>query len=113
MMDILYAEGEATVEGVRGKMVNEPTANAVRAMLQILEGKGEVKRWKRGREFVYAPAKERKRAGAGALEHVLDTFFEGSMEAALASHLAKRRQKMSGEEFDRLKGLIDAARKKS
>ena len=43
---------------------------------------------------------------------MLDTFFSGSMEQALASHLADPESKVSSEELSRLAKLIRQARDK-
>ena len=77
-------------------------------MLHILVEKGHVNRRKSGREVIYSPRQSAKLAGLAALKHVLETFFDGALDQALAAHLAKR-QKMSSDELARLRALIDAA----
>ena len=42
---------------------------------------------------------------------MLETFFGGSLEEALAAHLVARKDGMSTEERDRLVALIEQARK--
>ncbi len=111
IVDILHAEGRATVARIRECMEAPPTGNAVRALLQILEDKGEVRRSPgSGREFLFSPVESRGKAGAGALQHVLETFFEGSIEKALATHLARKRTELSAEEFARLERLIEESK---
>lgn len=109
-MDLLYAKSEASVVDIQAGLPEAPTPMAVRRMLQILEGKGAITRRKEGREFIYRPKQARKRAGSNALKHVLETFFEGSLEQALATHLSDRRSKVSPEEIARLKELIEQER---
>ncbi|MCI0539798.1 MAG: BlaI/MecI/CopY family transcriptional regulator, partial [Verrucomicrobiales bacterium] len=84
---------------------------AVRTLLQILEEKGHLRRIKDGKEYTYEPTQSRARAGLKAFQHVLETFYEGSIEKALTAHLA-RNQDLTHEDFERLKQLIDAARQK-
>jgi hypothetical protein len=43
---------------------------------------------------------------------VLDTFFEGSLEKAVAAHLGEAAGDLSPEELDRLADLIRQARQK-
>ena len=110
IMDILYAKGEASVLAIQSALPEAPTPMAVRRMLQILEEKRAVVRRKEGREFIYRPRQARKRAGSKALKHVLETFFEGSLEQALATHLSDRNSKISDEEIARLMDLIEQER---
>ena len=110
IMDIVYAAGEATVRQVQAKLPDPPTDMAVRRMLQILEEKGQLRRRPEGREVVYLPAHSRQRAGLKALQHVLDTFFSGALDEALAAHLA-RKESASPEQLTRMRKLIEQARK--
>ena len=109
-MDLLYSQGEASVVAIQAGLPEAPTPMAVRRMLQILEEKGAIARRKEGREFIYRPKQAKKRAGSKALKHVLETFFEGSLEQALATHLSDRRSKISPDEIARLKDLIEQER---
>jgi predicted transcriptional regulator len=110
IMDIIYAAGEATVRQVQTRLQDPPTDMAVRRMLQILEGKGELRRKPKGREVVYLPAQSKARAGLSALQHVLDTFFSGAVDDALAAHLASK-VSASPEQLARMRKLIEQARK--
>jgi predicted transcriptional regulator len=84
---------------------------AVRRLMHILEEKGHVRRRGHGREVVYLPRQSKQKAGRTAFEKVLDTFFDGSLEEALASHLLSRGNRVSQEERDRLVKLIEHARR--
>ena len=59
-----------------------------------------------------ATSRPRARAGRSALERVLRTFFDGSLEKAVAAHLGDEATGISTEELDRLAELIEQARKK-
>jgi predicted transcriptional regulator len=111
-MDILYAMGGASVMEVRNQLPDPPTDMAVRRLIHILEEKGHVRRQRRGRKYVYSPRQCKKRAGARALQHVLDTFFEGAVDEALASHLTKRESSVSEEQLERMIQLIERARRR-
>ncbi len=112
IMDILYAAGAATVRHVVAQLPRAPTDKAVRRMLQILEEKGHVQRRKAGREYVYRPVQSRKSAGKMALRRLLDTFFDGAFDKALAVHLGAKDSEMSDEDLKRMLELIQEARKK-
>ena len=112
IMDIIYALGQASATDVLAAMPDPPTRTAVRTMLRILEEKGHVRHRKKGREFLYVPTRPRKRAGQRAMQRVLRTFFDGSLEKAVAAHLADSSADLSLDELKRLAGLIRQARRK-
>ncbi len=111
-MDVLHAEGGATVAVVQAKIPDAPTDMAVRRLLHIMEEKGHVKRLgKEGREVVYAPKQSKASAGLKALRHVLDTFFGGAVDEALAAHLTGGKARLDEAQTERIRQLIDEARK--
>ena len=110
IMDIIYERGEASVKEIRDRLPEPPSHTAVRTLLRILEGKGHVKRQKRGREFYYSYRRARHRAGQSAMKRVLRTFFDGSLERALAAHLTDRGSAPTSEELRRISALIKKAR---
>ena len=91
IMDAVFLLGEATVNQVVETIPSPPTAMAVRRMMHILEEKGHLRRRQSGREVVYVPRESKGKAGRSALENVLETFFGGSLEEALAAHLHSRK----------------------
>ena len=110
LMDIVFAQGEATALEVLERLPDPPSRTAVRTLLRILEEKGHLRHFQRGREFVYRPTQPRLRAGRSAFQRVLQTFFEGSLERAVAAHLADSSADLTEEELKRLAGLISKAR---
>jgi BlaI family transcriptional regulator, penicillinase repressor len=114
IMDVIYAHGEATVSQVHGEMPNPPMRGALRTQLRILEQKGHLTHRQEGREFVYRPRQPRGRAGRSAMSRVLDVFFNGSLEKAVAAHLSDpgRANKPDREELQRLSQLIEEAKQK-
>ena len=111
IMDAVYALGKATVKQVVESIPSAPTAMAVRRMMHILEEKGHLRRKKSGREVIYSPRQSKGKAGRSALEGVLETFFGGSLEEALAAHLHSRKDGVSDEERERLIALIEQAKR--
>jgi len=63
-----------------------------------------------GTRYVYLPTLPRDRAGRPALANVLETFFDGSTEKAVAALLDLSKTELSGDQLDRLSQLIDQAR---
>jgi predicted transcriptional regulator len=111
IMDIVYARGEATAGAVLADLADPPTKTAVRTLLRILEEKGHLTHRQEGQTYVYRPSRPRRRAGRSALRRVLDTFFDGSLEKAVAAHLSDSAAHLSAEELGRLADLIRQARK--
>ena len=56
--------------------------------------------------MVYAPKESKDKAGRSAFSKVLETFFGGSLEEALTSHLLSRKDSVSPAERERLLKLI-------
>ncbi len=109
-MDVIYARGEATVKQIQSELPDAPTEMAIRRLLQILEEKNWLKRRKEGRAVVYSSRQSKQRAGVNALKHVLDTFFGGAVDEALAAHLASK-ETATPEQLRRIQKLIADARK--
>jgi predicted transcriptional regulator len=112
IMDVVYARGEATAVDVLGGLPDPPTKTAVRTLLRILEEKGHLTHRQEGLTYVYRASRPRGRAGRSALRRVLETFFDGSLEKAVAAHLGDAATELSNEELNRLADLIDQARNK-
>jgi BlaI family transcriptional regulator, penicillinase repressor len=112
IMDVIYARGPITAAQVVAGLADPPSKTAVRTLLRILEEKGHLKHVQRGREYVYQPTQPRMRAARSALQRVLETFFSGSLEKAVAAHMAAPGAKLSAEELERLADLIHQARNK-
>lgn len=109
IMDILFAEGEASVNVIHNKLPDVLTHTAIRTFLRILSEKGHIRRRKQGREYLYRPRARREPAGKQAMRRVLNTFFEGSLEKAVAAHLADRQTKLSPDELKRIQQMITDA----
>jgi predicted transcriptional regulator len=112
IMEIVYRRGQATAAEVHAELADPPTRTAVRTLLRILEDKGHLKHRQDGLAYVYLPSRPRAREGRSALRRVLDTFFDGSLEKAVAAHLGDSAADLSPEELERLADLIRQARTK-
>jgi predicted transcriptional regulator len=110
-MDVLYRKGSATAADVLESIPEPPSYSAVRALLRILEEKGHIKHEQRAGKYVFMPTMPREKAKLSAVRHLVQTFFDGSHEDAVAALLDSSASKLSEPELDRLQGLIDKARK--
>jgi predicted transcriptional regulator len=112
IMDIIYKLGQATAAEVLENMPDAPSYSAVRAMLRLLEEKGYLKHDTDGPRYVFVPTVNRDKARKSALQQMLQTFFDGSTEEAVATLLSMSRTRLSKDELDRLSEMIEEARKK-
>lgn len=111
MMDIVYRMGRATAVEVRDAMPDPPSYSAVRATLRILEGKGLLRHDYDGKRYVFAPRVTRTKAVRGALDHLVNTFFEGSAMNAVMTLLEQPGVEISKDEYQRMAELIARARR--
>src|SRR5687768_6768767 len=111
IMDILFRLGRATAAEVMEALPGNTSYSTVRTQLRVLEEKGHVRHEEDGVRFVYIPAVARHAARKSALRHVVETFFEGSAEKAVAALLGGEAAKLSHEQIDRIAAMIARARK--
>ncbi len=112
IMDVLFQRGKATAADVREDLPEAPSYSAVRALLRILEDKGHIRHEQDGPRYLYSPTVTKDKAKRSALNHLVDTFFNGSAEQAMAALLDDSGGPLSGDELDRLSDLIAQARGK-
>ena len=113
IMDILYRRGRATASEVRAELTGDPAYSTVRAQLRVLEEKGHLRHEEEHLRYVYVPAVSRQAVQKSVLQHLVDTFFEGSPEQVVATLIGRERLKVSDEELERIAQLIEKARKES
>jgi predicted transcriptional regulator len=110
-MDVLYRKGRATAAEIMAELPDPPGNSAIRAMLRVLEEKRHIRHEAEDLRYVYMPVVPRDKARKSALKHVVETFFDGSTEQAVATLLNVSAQDLKTEDFDRLAALIEKARK--
>ena len=111
IMDIVYRLGHATANEVIDQLTGEPHSSTVRTQLRVLEDKGHVRHEEEGLRYVYMPAVPRYAARRTALRHLVDTFFDGSVEKAVAALLGGDAARLSDDELARITDLVAKARK--
>lgn len=112
IMDVIYRRGRASVSEVLGDLPDPPSYSAVRALMRILEEKGHLQHEQEKAKYVYKPIRTRRAAAKLAIRRIVQTFFDGSAEKAIAALLTSSESEFSREELDGLKTLIDQARPK-
>ena len=111
IMDALFRLGRATAEEVMREVGGDTTYSTIRTQLRVLERKGHVRHEERGRQFVYFPAAARRAVRRSALRHVVETFFDGSVEQVVTALVGRDGSRVSGEELDRIVDILSRARK--
>jgi len=111
IMDILYRRGRATAAEVLEDLPGDTHYSTVRTQLRVLEEKGHVQHEEEGLRYVYTPLVSRNTARKSALRHLVDTFFDGSPEKAVAALLGGEAARLNEDELRRIADLIAKARK--
>lgn len=111
IMDILYRRGRATAAEVMDDLLGNPAYSTVRTQLRVLESKGHVRHEEEGLRYVYSPALPRRTASRSALRHLVDTFFDGSIEKVVAALVGAGGARVSPDELERIARLVESARK--
>ena len=110
IMQVLYECGSATVAEVQAALPDPPGYSAVRRLIAILEEKGQVRHTLVGKGYVYSPAESWTAVSKSAIEQVVESFFNGSVESAVATLLSSQKTRPDDEELSRLEELIQQAR---
>jgi predicted transcriptional regulator len=110
IMEAIYRAGQATATEVLESLPDPPSYSTVRALLRILETKGHLRHVADGTRYVFLPVVAPDRARRSAIQSLLETFFEGSREKAVAALLDASRSELSDTELARISQLIENAR---
>jgi len=62
-------------------------------------------------KYVYEPSVSRKDVRHTALTHVVNTFFEGSVQKVVAALLGREKKRITADELERIAEMVDKARK--
>ena len=111
IMEALYKLGKATAAQILEQIPDPPTNTAIRTQLTILEKKGHVRHTSDGTRYIYEPLVGREQMGRRAFDSLLKTFFDNSVERAVAALITRKDAAVSGDELERLQRLIEKAKK--
>jgi len=109
-MEALYRLGKASSLEIRDAIPNPPTHTAVRTHLAILEEKGQIRHHREGLRHIFEPVVPADQMGQEAITGVLQNFFGGSIERAVAALLKPGEANLDDDQFKRLSELIERAR---
>ena len=110
IMDILFRLGRAAASVVREELPGDPSLSTVRTQLRILEEKGHVRHKEEGLRYVYRPVTPRRTARRSSLRHLVETFFDGSAEQAVAALLGGEARHLTEPELDRIARIVSDAK---
>jgi predicted transcriptional regulator len=110
ILDVLYKLGKASAAEIREQLLDPPTYTAIRTHLSILERKGHVRHTSDGTRYIYEPLVAREQMGRRAIDSLLKTFFDNSVEHAVAAMLTREDADIPREALDRLTRLIEKAK---
>src|SRR3954452_17894721 len=101
--------GEASVAQVRAELSEPPSYSAVRAMLNLLLRKELAVVRHEGKRYLYRPAAPKHKVRRSALRNLVRTFFGSAPVDAVAALIDGSAGKLSADDLQRLRDLIDRA----
>jgi predicted transcriptional regulator len=113
IMEILNRLGRATAAEVMKELSGKPHYSTVRTQLRILESKGYVHHEEENLRYVYVPDVPQTDVGRSALEHLMERFYDGSMENVVAALLGLEGTRLSQKKLDRIAAMVEKARKEA
>lgn len=111
IMDILVRRKRASAAEVLADLPDAPSYSAVRGMLRLLEDKGYAKHEWEGPRHVYIPSAHPERLQRDAVRHLVETFFDDSVESAVVALIGSSNKRLDPQQLDRLAKLIAQAKK--
>ena len=109
-MDVVFRTEEVSAADVQKALPEAPSYSAVRALLRILVDKGHLLIRKAGNRYLYRTRTPITEARETAVRHVMDVFFENSVERVVSTLLEIEKDKLSDEELERLQEMINQVR---
>jgi BlaI family penicillinase repressor len=112
IMEFLYKQRSATVAEIRAGISDPPGYSAVRTIANILERKGHLSHSQKGKSYLYSPVTPRRQALQRAVQHLLSTYFDNSVEKAVTAMVAIQGKDLSEADIESLEKAIRKQRKK-
>jgi predicted transcriptional regulator len=110
ILEALHRQGPSTVAEVLAAIPDPPGYSAVRALLRTMESKGHVRHREDGPRYVYEPATATGDERVSAIRHVVQTYFDGSTQDAVAALLGSD-ARLDRERLADILQMIDRAHK--
>ncbi len=99
IMDVLYAQEEASAGEIQAAIPDSPSYSAVRALIKKLLDKGHVSHRQDGAKYIYAPVLPKSDAKKSAVRRLVNTFFDGSPGSAVVNLLGSQGNDLSAEDI--------------
>ena len=110
IMDALYLLGAGAVSDVRRSLADAPSYSAVRTTMNILVRKGFLATRADGHRYLYRPVIPHGKARRTAARHLVRTYFDGSVQAAVMG-LIDAGVRLNDDEYGELIAMIRKARR--
>jgi len=112
IMDIVFAQGQATAQQVMTQMPEPPSYSAVRAMLSRLVKKQCLSFHQEGPKYIYQAAMNTSDAKQSAMKNLMKTFFNDSPTAAVSALIGMEKESLNDHELDQIMQLIKTAKQR-
>ncbi len=111
IMDVLYAQEEATAAEIQDSIPDSPSYSAVRALVKKLCDKGHVAFRQDGAKHVYRPVLPKADAKRSAVRRLVDTFFDGSPASAVVNLLGSEGRSLTAEDLAAIEDQLEKLRR--
>lgn len=112
IMDIIFAQQQASAQEVLAKLPNPPSYSAVRAMLSRLVNKGCLTFHQQGAKYIYQAKMDTGEAQQSALKNITKTFFNDSPVAAVCALIGMEKDGLDEQEWQQIMDQLAAAKKR-
>jgi len=110
IMNVLWAEGPATVQTVQQQLPRELAYTTVQTMLNILHRKGKVRRTLKERAYLYQTVVSRSQVVGQHMSDIVDRLFGGSAESLVMSLVETKH--LTPKKLARLQKLLEEGEQK-
>jgi predicted transcriptional regulator len=113
VIEVVWELGEASVHQVRKQLAlkKKLAYTTVLTAMQKLEKAGWLRHRNEGKTYVYIPTRTREEAGAKSVRKFMERIFDGN--ALLMFQHLMRQSKLTDEELEELRKMIDEKRREN
>jgi len=113
IMDVLYANQEATAAEIQAQIPDSPSYSTVRALMRKLMDKGHIDFRQDGAKYVYRPVLPKVDAKKNALTRLINTFFDGSPASAVVNLLGDEGGSLSAADVQAIEAQLARIKRSS
>jgi BlaI family penicillinase repressor len=111
IMEVIYRHGSATAALVYEEVEEIPSYSSARVLMHLLADKGMLRHERQGQRYLYFPTTAPEEARRTELNHLMTTFFSGSVAGVMADLIDMKDNDVSDEDWENIHKLIEQARK--